>query len=171
MRSCVDDELGLVTQPERPVTIRPSRVKPSELARREAEEINTIHANRLDRARKQAEGWGTGAAAMLGLIATLSVVEGPDSVEGIASLGQLAIGLCLLLALLFGVVALTRFTRAAYGRIEPIALKGEPGLRLDLWRQEQYQQARDDVTVGMRATYAVIGLAVLAVALSWVLPR
>ena len=161
----------MVTQPHRAVTVTVKDRPPSEVERREQEEIAKLFATRLDRARKAAEGWRAGQAALLGLITTVSVVKGPDAVAGLPVGVQIVIGVVLAAALACGITSIVCFTNAAYGRLEDVDLNVPPGLRLEQWRTTQLNKARDDINVALVLTYVTLALLAVAIGLSWYVPR
>jgi hypothetical protein len=125
-----------------------------------------------DDARKTAESWRTGLAGLFGLIAVVSVVEGPSEIEGLAVWAAVAAGLLVLLALAAAVAGAWWALEAAYGSPRLVThgefrgVGGIVGFRL---LQASQSAARLGRAKG--ATLLSLALGVMAMALVWYGPR
>lgn len=133
----------------------------------EAKARTEIAHSQLDNARKSAEGWRNGVAALLGLIATVSILKGPESIEGLPNPQKGLVGIFIGLALFLAVVATVRATKAAFGDPEPLPL----GPSVADWKLERAREAGDLVRVARWCISGAISLLALAVAVRWYTPN
>ncbi len=133
---------------------------------------SSLAATQFIDSRKAAENWRNGLAALIGLIATFSVVKGPDAVSGLVKWAAETVGVLLLLALLCSIFGAWMSLSAAFGTPSLIARKdfidqgGVEGFRLRLATQTATQLRKAKV-----ATLATIVFLTTAVGLTWYGPR
>jgi len=123
-------------------------------------------------ARKTAESWRTGLAGLFGLIAVVSVVQGPSKIEGLATWAAAMAGTGVLLALVAAVAGAWSALEAAYGSPRLLIhgqfreVGGIVGFRL-----LQASQSMARLRVAKGATLLSLALGVMAIAVVWFGPR
>ncbi|MER8031001.1 hypothetical protein ABTZ78_18815 [Streptomyces bauhiniae] len=124
----------------------------------------------LDRVRAQAENWRNGLAALLGLLTTVGIIKGPDTVQGLAGMAHVAVGLLLLGGLLFAAAGAFFAMRAAFGL--PQRRATEASLEELLSRQRlSTRQAVTDLRRAIGAGFLALALVTSGVGLTWYGPR
>jgi hypothetical protein len=123
-------------------------------------------------ARKTAESWRTGLAGLFGLIAVLSVVQGPSEIQGLHSWATIAAGILVLLSLAAAVVGAWTSLQAAYGTPRPLTRREfRAGGGIVGFRLLQAAEATSKLRTAKGATFASLALAAMAVGLAWYGPR
>lgn len=117
--------------------------------------------------RKAAEGWRNGLAGLIALVTTVSVVKGPETIEGLPGWAKGAVGILLLLALVCAVIGARLAIGAAYGQGD-LDVIGESVSR---WKHELATDARQNIEDARGWTYATIGFLVLAIGIVWYVPN
>jgi hypothetical protein len=149
------------------MTVRVTPGPPSTAASRaRAEELQRLRAQELDLVRAQAEKWRNGLAALLLLIATVSVVKGRDSITELLVPVQVLVGVLLLAALVLAGVGTFLGMRAAYGL--PRATVVDATLE-ELLEQAHARAARSvqDMRRALWLTFATLALLVAAIGVTW----
>ena len=108
--------------------------------RRRAEELRDLDRTQLDRIRATAEKWRNGLVVLTGLITTVGVVKGRDSLEDLSSSAQVVLGILMLLALVCAAVGALLAMLAAFGLPTLYRLTGD-ALEFSRIREEQTTQA------------------------------
>ena len=130
-------------------------------------ELATLEQTQLDRVRAAAEGWRNGQAALLGLIATVSVVKGPDAINDLPTTWQVIVGVLLLGALLAATAGVTFAIRAVYGDPKVEKIDDDLTTWLKRTKRQQLTRAISDLRAGRRLTYVTLALLTGAIAVSW----
>lgn len=148
------------------VTLRPGSPATAQRLEQQAE-LQGLAQNELHRVRKAAENWRTGLAAILGLIASVTVVSGRDTITGLSFFRQALVGVALLTAILAASLGLFRALRAAYGLPKLTGI--EHGVRM--WKHQEAVQAVADLRFAIGATFLSIAAIVAAVGVTWYSPE
>jgi heme A synthase len=132
------------------------------------DDLDQYSAEQLSSARKAAESWRTGLAALAALVATASVVKGRDTISSLPPGAAVALGVLAGGSLLASLVGATVALRAAYGWPQVVAFTDPVQLR-----ERRFQEAariRRHLLVTIIATYVAVLLLAGAVAVSWYAP-
>ncbi len=148
------------------IILAPAEDKPDLEA---AEQIQNLKASELERARKGAEGWRTGLGVLLGLIATVSVVKGRDTITSLPLEAQYQIGACLAAALVAASFGVFRATRAAYGL--PQLSKIMKDKDVWQWKTTSTKQIVKDLRWAIYLTFSTLLLLALAIGRTWYTPE
>lgn len=132
---------------------------------REMAELDTLDESELARVRAAADKWKTGLAALLGLIATVSVVKGRDSFKTLDIGTQHGIIILLGVALVAAAIAALSAMRAAYGPLVRKTLGANEQLRN--LRLTAAEDARRDLRHARRLSVLVLLLLAAAVGITW----
>ena len=133
---------------------------------------SSLVVNQLTDTRKTAENSRNGLVALIGLIATFSVVKGANDLSGLARWAADSVGVLLSLALVCGMFGTWKSLAAAYGTPSVITLEqfrslgGANGFHLDLGTK-----TISNLRWAQRATIAMVILVASAVGLTWVRSR
>lgn len=146
-----------------PVRFLPGRAVSLE-DRNEAELRRELSTTELKRVRAAADKWKTGLAALLTLIATVSVVKGRDSISALDIDTQHAIIGALGVALALAVVASLLALRAANGPLKRDSLVGK---RLADVQGEEVTKSMLALRVARGLTVMAVVLLALAVGAAW----
>jgi hypothetical protein len=155
-----------------PAQLKPPVGLPTSASMEDEEAWSSLVANQLTDVRKTAENWRNGLVALIALIATFSVVKGPNDLNGLARWAACTVGVLLSLALVCGMFGAWKSLAAAYGTPCVISLEqfraigGANGFHLDLGTK-----TISNLRWARRATIATVTLVALAVGLSWYGPR
>jgi hypothetical protein len=155
-----------------PVQLKPPGGLPTASSLAEDEAWSSLVSNQLKGVRKTAENWRNGLVALIGLIATFSVIKGSSDVNGLARWAAYLVGVLLVLSLLCAVLGAWKSLAAAYGTPSVItreafrALGGINGFRLDL-----ATKTADNLRLAQAATILTLALLATAVGLTWYGPR
>lgn len=128
--------------------------------------------NRLDIVRKRAQSWLAGIAALSGLLTTVLVVSGPDSVAGLENTVKYWVAGLLLSALIVLSAANILAYTAAYGSIGILAsipADDAVGLhyRLTIARKENADQVQCFGSFAVVCTLFGVALLAVAIGLTW----
>lgn len=155
-----------------PAHLKPPVGLPTPLALAEDEAWSSLVATQLTDMRKTAESWRTGLVALIGLITTLSLVKGPEDVNGLDQGVAYAVGLLLLLALACAAVGAWTSLTAAYGRPSIMTREAFHDLGgIDGYRLEMARKSASNLRLAQVATVATLIFLALAVGLTWYGPR
>lgn len=155
-----------------PAQLMPPDGLPTSASMADDEAWSSLVASQLTDVRKTAENWRNGLAALIGLIATFSVVKGSNDLSDLARWAGYSVGVLLSLALACGMFGAWKSLAAAYGTPSVIsrnqfrALGGTNGIHLDLGTK-----TISNLRWARRATIATMILVALAVGLTWYGPR
>jgi hypothetical protein len=155
-----------------PVQLKPPVGLPTASSLTEDEAWSSLVSNQLADVRKTAENWRNGLVALIGLIATFSVIKGSSDVNSLARWAAYLVGVLLVLALLCAVVGAWKSLATAYGTPSLVtreafrALGGLNGFRLDL-----ATKTADNLRLAQVATILTLALLATAVGLTWYGPR
>jgi hypothetical protein len=130
-----------------------------------AREARRLDQTELERVRKTAENWRTGLAGLLGLIATVSVVKGRDTITDLERWAQVLVGISLLIALVCAALGGYLALRAAYGWPKKIEFN-----QLRIWRAKRSEQTVSDLSWARNLTIATLVFLVAAIGLTWYAP-
>ncbi|HEX3426790.1 MAG TPA: hypothetical protein VHT30_11700 [Acidimicrobiales bacterium] len=140
-----------------------------------AEQLERNDTRRLDLVRARAEKWIGGIAALGGLVTTVLVVKGRDTVADLTTPWRATTAAPLAAALLLLALATYRAYQAAYGdpgtlaQINPIPLTGLHH-RLTDARRATATTALAHLAAAIKAALAAIALIALAVGVTWFAP-
>jgi hypothetical protein len=155
-----------------PAKLIPPDGLPTSASVADDEAWSALVANQLADVRKTAENWRNGLAALIGLIATFSVVKGSNDLSDLAPWAKYSVGVLLSIALVCGMYGAWKSLAAAYGTPSVIsldqfrALGGANGFHLDLG-----MKTISNLRWARRATIATVIMVALAVGLTWYGPR
>jgi hypothetical protein len=154
-----------------PVTIREPQGLPARTGNGDADWSEMLKTQLSD-TRTSAENWRNGLVAIIGLIATVTIVKGPSEIDGLVKPAAYAVGILLLLALACAVIGTWSALRAAYG--EPTVISRESLDRSGGATGHRFVLATKaivDLKIAQRTTLLTVGLLVLAIAVTWYGPR
>lgn len=140
-----------------------------------AEQLERNEAGRLNLVRARAEKWIAGISALGGLLATVLVVKGRDSITDITPLWRVVVAGGLALALVVAAYATYRAYQAAFGtpgalaEINPLPLAGLHG-RLAAARRATAIAALGNLKAAVVAIFVAIALIAAAVGVTWFAP-
>jgi hypothetical protein len=155
-----------------PVQLKTPVGLPSSTSLADYEAWSLLVANQLADVRKTAENWRNGLVALIGLVATFSVIKGSNDLSGLSGWAAYSVGVLLSLTLVCAMFGAWKSLAAAYGTPSFISLEqfralgGANGFHLDL-----AIKAISNLRWARRATIATVILVALAVALTWYGPR
>jgi hypothetical protein len=132
--------------------------------RQNAEARRLLVQTELQRVREGADKWKTGLAALLGLIATVSVVKGRESITTLSVGTQHAIIVLIGLALILAVVAALLAMRAANGPLERRSLQGTTLYKI---RSEEVNRALSFLKWARGLTIVAVLLLAVAIGVAW----
>jgi hypothetical protein len=132
--------------------------------RRHAEAQRDLAKSELVRVREAGDKWKTGLSLLLGLIATVSVVKGRDSIEALSIGTQHAIIVLLGGALAFATAGALLAMRAANG---PLAQQTLTNKSLDELRSEEIRGSLQKLRLARVVTVVALAVAALAVGIAW----
>lgn len=154
-----------------PVTLQPPVGYPTRAGSADVDWSEMLK-NQLSDTRKAAENWRNGLIAIVGLVATVTIVKGPSEISGLVKPAAYAVGIFLVFALVSAVAGAWASLRAAYGEPEVISREeldshgGIVGLRFNLAKV-----AIRDLHVAQWTTLATVVFLVLAIGITWYGPR
>lgn len=140
-----------------------------------AEQLERNETGRLELVRARAEKWIGGIAALGGLVGTVLVVKGRDSVSDIAPAWRATAATGFALALVVLAYATYRAYQAAFGapgtlaEINPVPLAGLHA-RLSKARRSAAAAALAHVAAAVRSVFVAIALIAAAVGVTWFAP-
>jgi hypothetical protein len=155
-----------------PPRLKPPIGLPTSVSLADNEAWSSLVTNQLADVRKAAENWRNGLVALIGLVATFSVIKGANDLSGLARWAGYSVGILLSLALVCAIFGAWKSLAAAYGTPSVISLEqfravgGADGFRLDLGTKTV-----SNLLWARRATIATVILVALAVGLTWYGPR
>lgn len=137
--------------------------------------LDRNEANRLQLVRTRAEKWLGGLTALTGLVTTVLVIKGPQSIADIATSWKIAAGSLIALALAVLVFGTYRAYQSAYGdpgRLDEVKSQPVTGLavRLAGKRNEAAAAAQTHLRHAVIATLAAVALLAVAIGLTWFAP-
>lgn len=140
-----------------------------------ADELTGNEAGRLALVRARAEKWVGGITALTGLLATVLVVKGPDSVTALTTGSKAAVGALLAAGLLLLAYATYKAYTAAFGAPgDLVEISANPIDGLAVRLTDARRTAATGALTGMRnavtATFIAVGCVAGAVAVSWFAP-
>ena len=138
-------------------------------------ELDASERGRLELVRRRAEKWVAGLTALTGLLASVLVVKGPDSVTELTAGAKAAVGALFAIAFVFLAFATYNGYAAAYGlpgRLDEIDRNPVQGLagRLSDARRDVAAKAQRAIRDALIATFFAVGLMAGAVAVTWFPP-
>lgn len=154
-----------------PVTLQQPQGHPTRAGTAEADWSDVLK-NQLSDTRKAAENWRNGLIAIVGLVATVTIVKGPSEIGGLLKPAAYAVGIFLVFALVSAVAGAWASLRAAYGEPEVVSREkfdqsgGATGLRFVLAKR-----AIRDLHVAQWTTLMTLVFLVLAIGITWYGPR
>ncbi|MCZ0978631.1 hypothetical protein O1L60_03680 [Streptomyces diastatochromogenes] len=120
----------------------------------------------LARVRAQAENWRNGLAALLGLLTTVGIVKGPDTVQGLSGGTRGAVGLLLLGGLLLAAGGAFFAMRAAFGL--PRRRVADASLEELLTRERlTVRRAARDLQRAVAAGFLALAVVTAGIGLTW----
>ena len=140
-----------------------------------AAELATNENGRLGLVRARAEKWVAALTALTGLLASVLVVKGPDTVTDLTTGTKLTVGILFAVAFVLLAYATYQGYAAAYGKpgmldeLSPNPIEGLAA-RLRQARRITAANAQGAVRNAVIATFAAIGLIAAAVAVTWFPP-
>jgi hypothetical protein len=155
-----------------PPILKPPKHLPTRGSTSDEEEWTSLINTQLTDTRKSAENWRTGLVAIIGLITTVSVIKGPDSVSGLDAWVAILVGVLLVLALAAATLGAWWSLSAAYGNPSIITrqafqdLGGLNGYNFDLASKTIASLRRAQI-----ATIITLVFLVGAIGLTWYGPR
>jgi MFS family permease len=140
------------------------------------EELRRNDAGRLAIVRGRAASWVGGLTALTGLLGTVLVVQGPDTVTEIVLGWRIAIAA--LLAAALGLLAAATYlayrgAHGAAGSLEEIDTGRLEGLarRVETARREAARAVQRDLVRALRLTFGAIAAIAVAVGITWFAPH
>ncbi|MET8852415.1 hypothetical protein [Amycolatopsis sp. NPDC004625] len=130
------------------------------------EAVRARKAEELREVRAAAANWRTALAAMLGLVATVALVKGRDSVAGLGLTIRIVVGCILLTAVITAAVGAFVASRSAFG----LPKEEEVPARLSdlvVVEQARIRRAVRDLRAAIALTFVTLALIVAAVGLVW----
>ncbi|GGC90183.1 hypothetical protein GCM10011512_16390 [Tersicoccus solisilvae] len=152
-----------------PVQVRPGPESDA-LTRSRAEAAQELQASELEQIRQHAANWRNGLSALLGLITTVSIVKGRDTIVGLSQGAQVLVGVLLALALGAASVGTLLSLRAAYGFPKQRPVGQSPG-DLRERRRERAKSASRDLRWAVTLTFLTLLLLAAGVGVTWYGPR
>ena len=137
----------------------------SAATRARAEETQRWRSEQLALVRAAADKWRAALLGVMGLITVVAVVKGRDTIMYLRPDYRIAVGVCLLLALVCAATGSFWGMRAAFGMPRVFVLRrntGPPGYDLPL-----AARATVDLRRAVYCTYLTLGLLTAGVALTW----
>jgi hypothetical protein len=136
------------------------------------EAFGKLAESELDDARKSAEGWRNGLAALIGLTAIASVLNGGASLSNLGTPYAITAGACLLAGITAAACGIVWSMRAAYGNpqvIERSSFARAGGI--DGFRHLRALEVARDLKRSRWATLAALVFVVAAIGVVWYGPR
>ena len=131
-----------------------------------AKELESLSQNELENIRKAAASWRTGLAGLFTLIATIMVVKGRESIVELPEWAQIAVGICLIAALVTAAAGSILAMRSAFGLPKEIKLpSGSVSLRA--WKYDESRKAIRFLKWAIGLTVATLVILPIAIALTW----
>jgi hypothetical protein len=120
----------------------------------------------LREVRAASAGWRTALAAMLGLVTTVSLVKGRDSVAGLGLTVRIVVGCLLLTAVITASVGAFVASRSAFGmpKEEDVPARLDELIRVE---RARVRRAVRDLRIAIVLTFLTLALIVAAVGLFW----
>lgn len=150
-----------------PITVTPGDV-PDDVDKARAELLQRWRAGELAGIRAAGEKWQAGLAALLGLVTTILVIKGRESTEQLATGFRVAVGLCLLMALLTAIVASLCALRAAHGLPRARAIADDATVLS--WDRREAARASRALLIAIVGAVTTLLLLAGAVGLTWFAP-
>ncbi|MGW5277534.1 hypothetical protein ACWEQP_34430 [Streptomyces sp. NPDC004044] len=139
-------------------------------SRQRADESRRLLDDELARTRAQAENWRNGLAGLLGLLTTVGIIKGPNTVQGLTGGPRAAVGLLLLGGLLLAAFGAFFAMRAAFGL--PRRRLADASLKELLTRERlTVRQAVRDLRRAIVAGFLALAVVTAGVGLTWYGPR
>jgi hypothetical protein len=150
-----------------PITVTPGDV-PDDVDKARADMLQVWRAGELASIRAAGEKWQAGLAALLGLVTTILVIKGRESGQELATGFRVAIGLCLLVALLTAIAASLAALRAAHGLPRARAIADRSSVLM--WDRQEAAKASRALLIAIVGTVSTLLLLAASVGLTWFAP-
>ena len=150
---------------------RPPSARPTTIAgERESAEIAAAFGDPLKSVRAAADSWQKGLAGLLGVVTSILLLKGADSVAKIDHDWAVAAAVVLAVAALAAMLATVQLLSAAYGMPSPSGLEEIRRKTLYVWRYEQATAAAKQLRDGQKLLLFSVFLVGATVVVMWFAP-
>lgn len=147
--------------PHRPTTVEGERA---------SAEVTEAVGDQLKSTRATAESWQKGLAGLLGVVTSILLLKGPDSIDKIDHSWAVGAAVLLGIAAVFGVISAWLLLDAAYGQPAAQDLTKIRQQSLYVWRYQRAVKAAKELRWGQIALLVSVALVGVTVVGTWFAP-